>query len=563
MIRIFTLLFCYTLNIISANTQTLTVEIPQGHFNIDVANELIVSRIDQIESYTNLENYEEVILILGQTTYTFSATPASLVYSTSYLVTDQDNFFTLYFTSLPIVSVAVNTEILDEPKVPAFLTYADDTQLLVSSVGIELRGGSSLSHPKKTYDLEFWEDPSGAYNKAVQFGNMREDDDWILDGLYNEPLRMRSHLAHKLWLEMHTPYYQDDEPAAKAGADVAFVELFINGAYKGLYNLSEQVDRKLLKIKKFTTETRGELYKGVTWGGGTTFSSLPDYDNNSRLWGGYDFKYPKVTDIATDWTNIYNLIDFAINSSNNELSENMWSYFQQENYIDYFIFLNFLRASDNTGKNIFLTKYKQGEPYFLVPWDLDGVLGTNWQGHQDPVTIYPTRNVFNNRVIDLNIDNYATVIENRWVDLRENILNTEHWQNKIEAQYQFFTTNKIYERESIVFPNYDFDDEDLAYMQNWLNGRLAFLDEYFDDQMTALSSDNPENIVFLYPNPGRDKIYIKNIAFLENHSYELFNTIGKCIQKGEITNNFIPVTSLSPGRYTIVLDKVAHQLLVE
>lgn len=558
MVRTVTCLLCCFISIISLSAQTLTVTIPEGYFDIDHTNDIIVSRLEQIENYANLENYDEVLLIFDQTTYHFSVKPDSLVYSSSYQIYGDNNIFTLYFTPLPLLSIVSNTQIIDEPKVPAFFTYADEEQLLTSVVGIELRGGSSLFFPKKTYDLEFWEDPSGVINKDVQFGNMREDDDWILDGLYNEPLRMRSHLAHKLWLEMHTPYYQEQEEKARAGADVEFVEVFVNGVYQGLYNLSEQVDRKLLKLKKFTTEIRGELYKGVGWGA-TTFDNLPDYNNDNRLWGGYELRYPDRSD-TTEWKMVYDYTDFCINASNDDFSENIFNYLQQDNYIDYFIFLNFLRASDNTGKNIFLSKYKQGEPYFFVPWDLDGVLGTNWQGERDPTTIYPSGNVMNSRIIDLNADNYAAVIEARWLDLREDILNTEVWQNRILDQFNFFTENKIYEREAIVFPNYDFDEDDLNYLQNWLNGRIGFLDTYFED--TVSTSLPEENEVYLFPNPSREKVFIRNIRSLENSTYRIIGQSGVVVQDGEITGDSIPLGQLPPGKYFVYLNNKIYQLVV-
>jgi len=125
---------------------------------------------------------------------------------------------------------------------------------------------------KKTFDLEFWTDATGVDNRNVQCGNLRSDDDWILDALYNEPLRLRSYVANKLWLDVHTPYYQTAAPEARAGADVQYVEVFLNGAYNSIYNLSEQVDRKQLQLEKFGDGDHGELYKGVGWGA-TTFGT--------------------------------------------------------------------------------------------------------------------------------------------------------------------------------------------------------------------------------------------------------------------------------------------------
>ena len=87
---------------------------------------------------------------------------------------------------------------------PGTLVYTGtDGEIISSNIGIEIRGGFSQTYPKKTYDIEFWNDPSGNETIDVQFGDLREDDDWILDAMYNEPLRINSYISHKLWLNLN------------------------------------------------------------------------------------------------------------------------------------------------------------------------------------------------------------------------------------------------------------------------------------------------------------------------------------------------------------------------
>ena len=280
------LFFLLVFNPIFSFCQILTINIPENHFKIDENNSLIVSHIADIDNYSNNTGFDEIIISLDQNNYSFNAIPVSLEYSDSYLITNASNQYTLYFTQLPIISVEPTTTIVDEPKVLANFIYSDKEQVLISNIGIEIRGGSSQSYPKKTYDLEFWLDDLGEETNNVQFGDLRSDDDWILDGLYNEPLRLRSYVTNNLWLEMHTPSYIDQEPDAKSGANVNYVEMFLNGQYNGVYNLSEQVDKKQLKLKSFNDNIRGELYKGIAWGA-SNFTDLPDYDNGSRIWSGF------------------------------------------------------------------------------------------------------------------------------------------------------------------------------------------------------------------------------------------------------------------------------------
>ncbi|TGV03183.1 CotH kinase family protein [Flavivirga rizhaonensis] len=539
-------------------SQTLNINISKDHFKIDQTRSLIISHIENIESFADLTSYTEVILFLDQVAYSFNTLPDSVTYKQSYTISNNSNQFTLYFTSLPIISIETANTIVDEPKVLANFVYADSEQIVTSKIGIEIRGGSSQSYPKKTYDLEFWEDNNGEDTHNVEFGSLRSDDDWILDALYNEPLRLRSYIANKLWLKLHTPYYLPVEPEAKAGANVDYTEIFLNGEYNGIYNLSEQVDKKQLKLKSYKDDIRGELYKGIAWGP-AVFASLPDFDNNSRIWGGHEMKYPKEDDV-TDWNNLYDFTDFVINSTDSDFVNNIWSKFNYDNYLDYFLFLNVLRATDNTGKNIYIAKYNTNEPYFYVPWDLDGCFGTIWNGTNQNITGDILINGFHNRVIELNPQNYLTDVSNKWLNHRNNNLKTNVLIDSIDKQYLFLSENKIYERESLIYPNYDFNEVDLLYMKTWIQNRLSYLDNYF--QTLSLNHiDSTKSI--LYPNPATNKINIKYKKNLANKKYAIHNFLGQLVKKGELKSHSINIETLQQGNYIITLNNNYYKLIVK
>jgi len=543
--------------------QVLTINISDNSFGVDESSSLIVSQIQNIGDYSNTSDYDKIVITLGQNIYGLNTIPSNLEYSNSYLVTDNSTSkeYTLYFTQLPIICIESNNEIVDEPKVLASFTYSDESQILVSKIGIELRGGSSQGFPKRTYDLEFWNDQLGDVTKDVQFGKLRFDDDWILDALYNEPLRIRSYVANKLWLETHdTPYYKDNEPDAKSGADIMYVEMFLNGRYNGLYNLSEQVDRKQLKLKSYNGNIRGELYSGK-YPGATIFTTLPNYDNQSRKWSGYEIKYPKEED-ATDWENLFQFTNFVMNASEADFNSGIWTQFEKDNYINYFLFLNLIRATDNVGKNIFLAKYNTGEPYFYVPWDLDGCFGTIWDGTQRDITTDILTNGFIDRVIDLDPDDISIDIADRWFSYRDNIFSSESLTNTISELYNFFQTNKVYERESLVYSNYLFDNHNLSYMLNWLENRLKYLDIYFgvilsiDAQDARASKDR-----IIYPNPSTDRINLSPIDSLIGSTYKIYNNLGQLMLYGIIDDNAISIERLDKGFYFLIINGFSHKFI--
>ena len=554
------LILCSFFSII-CNSQKLVINVPENNFGTDDTLSIIVSQIQNINHYENLSDYDEIDITLDECNYSFASKPSNLKYSNSYLIINDSNLnqYTLYLTPLPIVSIESNNTIVDEPKVLANFTYSDTEKTTKSNIGIELRGGYSQSFPKKTYDIEFWKDDIGNERADMQFGELRNDDDWILDALYNEPLRIRSYIANKLWKELHTPYYVDDEPKAKSGADVMYVEMFLNKRYNGIYNLSEQVDKKQLKIKKFNEAMRGELYKSTYWGDANTFNSLPYYNNSNRKWGGYEFKHPDK-DQMTDWENLYQFTDFVINSSTSDFAYSIWSKFVKNNFTDYFLFLNLIRATDNTGKNIYLCKYKVDEPYIYVPWDLDACFGTIWTGDNEYITDDILTNGFIDRVIDENPNNTFTSIARKWFDYRKDVFNLNSLSNSITNQYNFLHDNKVYERESLVYANYSFDNHSLLYTLNWLENRLAYLDIYFEDVVSA-NSITISNEFSIYPNPTINKIHFNSDKELNDEEYKIFNCMGQLESSGSIKNKQINIEKLYKGIYYIIIDEKSFKFI--
>ena len=269
-------------------------------------------------------------------------------------------------------------------------------------------------------------------------------------------------------------------------------------------------------------------------------------------------KYPKESHI-TDWQNIYDFTNFVINSSDTDFNTNVWNHFNQDNYLDYFIFLNLLRATDNTGKNIYIAKYNTNEPYFHIPWDLDGCFGTIWNGTNENITNDILTNGFHNRVIQLNPNNYTDFVSNRWSYLRNNILDETILLNAIENKCLYLLDNKIYERETLAYPNYSFNQVDLDYILDWVHDRVVFLDIYFATLSTNESLFQNTK-TFVFPNPSNDKIYIDNGELL-NKQYVIYSSLGKIVQKGVLKINFIDIEKLTKSEYILVINNVLYKFI--
>lgn len=177
----FIILLLISFSVYSQDTYEIIV--PENRYQIDTANELIICKID-MQQVPDLSSFDTVILSLDED-YEFLIHPGVITHQESYVVAYNNIEYELFFSIFPMISIDTDLEIVDEPKRLASFVYSDIEEIKTSLVGIELRGGLSQTFPKKTYDLEFWEDELGDDSKDMQFGNLREDDDWILDALYN------------------------------------------------------------------------------------------------------------------------------------------------------------------------------------------------------------------------------------------------------------------------------------------------------------------------------------------------------------------------------------------
>ena len=174
-------------------------------------------------------------------------------------------------SNLPIV--IINTDgglsIPDEPKIPATMkliwrgpgerNYVSDQNNAEyldynGRIGIELRGSSSQSSPKKNYGFTT-RMADNVTNNNVSLLGMPEENDWILGGMVFDTALVRDYLCHKL-------YGRLGNYASRA----TYCEVIINNDYKGLYMLQEKLKADDNRIDVIKIKNTDSSYPYVTGG---------------------------------------------------------------------------------------------------------------------------------------------------------------------------------------------------------------------------------------------------------------------------------------------------------
>ena len=473
--------------------------------------------------------------------------------------------------TLPTVTITTDGPIVNSPAVHGVITVDDHNGTVIEMhAGFKIRGTSSQQWEKKSYRVELWTDETGTEMADTTFLGMRSDDDWNLEAMYNQPLRLRNKIANELWREIYTLPYQASEPEAASSVAMEYVDVYVNGTHMGVYALSERVDRKLLGLRKYNGNLRGLLVKG-NGPGNASFEDLPDYDNTLDEWGQFEWVYPNEADTAIDWSGLYSFVNFVINSTNNAFNFQYSTMFEEDNAIDYYLFINAIGALDNMDRNTFIARQKKTSAYFYVPWDLDAILGNDNDGnHAESVDGLHSNGFFNRLLQDCSANGFASKAQTRYNALRESTLTKEYIMELIQAQYDALVECGAYEIEHEVWPEFEVDPSEIDYIAQWLEARLNWLDIEINSACGTWGEDEmaESSGVEVFPNPAKDQLFVR---FAEPISEEvcvrLYDMTGRLVYSSTGSEQVLSISTetFSSGIYTLLIhhhENLIHERII-
>jgi CotH kinase protein len=290
--------------------------------------------------------------------------------------------------AVPFISIKSEKKIVDDPKCAAVLKIErNDSLLLQTNIGIEIRGAISQFEDKKSYGFEIRDVSDSLSNKSLL--GLPKNDDWILYGPMSEKSFIRNVLTYALSNQM-----------GRYATRTQFVELEINGNYKGLYVLMEKMkqDKGRIAIKKLDKDdntpekisggyilkidkTAGNDKDDYNYTEQNSFTSHYDtkgqLSNKSKI--HYLYEYPKAKNITPQqkaYISQY-VHDFEKTIASNA-TQDYAKYMDTDSFVDYFILTEFTQNNDGYRISNFLQKDRDKKLAMGPIWDCDLAYGPEY-----------------------------------------------------------------------------------------------------------------------------------------------------------------------------------------
>ena len=403
-------------------------------------------------------------------------------------------------------------EILDEPKILSELIISLDNNIIHKGyIGIEKRGSSSqYFYEKKQYGVETW-DQYGA-DIDVSLGGLPKEEDWIFYGPYGDKSLIRNNLIYSLSNNM-----------GRYASRTKFMEVIINGDYKGVYSLFEKikVDKHRVNISKTQSSSgdgTGYIIK-IDKLTGEAVDTYNDYNDQISFLSNYDsngdslndnshskihflYHYPKPEEISSDQKifiqNIIRQFENALNTDNFQDPFNGYRrYIDIDSFVDFFILNELSNNVDAYRLSTFIHKDISGKLKMGPIWDFNLAFGNANYCNGDAVDKWMFK--FNDycqadlwkvpfwwkRLLE--DDSFKAKIVTRWFDLRQNALSNDSifqlLNGFVEKLKISGSVDRNFQRWQIldkwIWPNAYMGanyDEEIDYLSTWLLNRLQWID---------------------------------------------------------------------------------------
>ena len=388
------------------------------------------------------------------------------------------------YTELPLVEITtVNNEeptaeqvsppagcygagLQNATKVPARMIISKNDETIYDSgeyekkqsgLTIKLRGNTSAYSEKKPYKIKLQKKADLLKDLLSREEAEYKDKDWIL-------------LKDATSLNTFVGMTVADIAGTEWTPEFAFVNVIMNGSYRGTYLLIEAINKN---EKRVNVADDGYIIErdAYWWNEDKKFIT----DLNQK----YTFKYPDEDDITDEQIeyikNYMNTVEENIQSGTYE------DYIDYKSYARWQLIHDLLGTWDEGGSNIYISKYDSTDQSKLVmstPWDFDSnyQMKNTWSRVHNVNRIYSALLFSNENTAfkDSYKEQYNAIKNSLWRDLSIKMEELNTFQSK-DINLARKCDPLLYNR------SYSSVEDNITTAENWFTERITWLEENIDD----------------------------------------------------------------------------------
>lgn len=350
------------------------------------------------------------------------------------------------------------------------IKYKSESINLEKYATLKIQGSSSSTYPKKNYTIKFFEDESCTDKFKVDFGWGRQNK-YVLKANWTDKTHSRNIVTAHIAAQVQDKYNLFQNTPNNGLIDGFPVEVYLNNEFHGLYSLNIPKEDWLYGMDD--NNPNHIIMVGEKYSQATAFREISLDGWNNQL----DDNSPTVQQ------KMLRLINFVVNSTDQEFKENIEDYLDLDATLNYYVLCHTLNIADNSAKNLIFVTY-DGKIWYPTLYDLDTTFGSYYHGLELYPTDHPLHMSYNRLFERLSIL-LKKEIEQRYQELRQNILSEENIINEIDKVYLQIEPS-LFEKEQQKWgqlPGYE-----LTQLKEYIHERLPYVDKMMNYTTNKLNA---------------------------------------------------------------------------
>lgn len=426
-------------------------------------------------------------------------------------------------SNLPIViintdinpSTNLPTEIPDDPKILAsmkiikrpdgsrnYLTDSNNASYLDYNgrIGIELRGSTSQTLPKKPYGFTTLK-ANNTSNNNVSLLGMPSENDWILNSLAFDPSCIRDYISYNL-----------SRKIGDYASRTVYCEVVINNVYQGLYILQEKVKSNVNRVNVIKMADSDNTLPNVSGGYITKADKTTGGDpvawTMSSYTGAVDFihELPKPENITTQQNTYiksqFQSLETTANTHNLDLATGYSSIIDVPSFVDYMILAELASNVDSYQYSTYFHKDKEGKLRAGPIWDFNLAYGNDlftWGYDRSKYNVWQFSNGDNEGAKfwrDLfNDSTFKCYFSKRWNELtaQGQPLNYNYLIQFIDETISYISEAKVREQQKWgTIPN---DATEINNLKSFLSRRISWMTTQLGSYSSCSAIEIPSLVI--------------------------------------------------------------------